>query len=121
MLEVQALDTSGNPAYQSVALLVGGDLQLTGIANHPNPFMDETIIAYTLEGAADRAAARIYTAGGRLIRTLPLDGLAGYHEILWDGRDDQGHEIANGLYYLEFTALRGSQRIHTIEKMAKVK
>jgi hypothetical protein len=48
---------------------------------------------------------RAYDASGRLVRTLlgaPLD--AGRHELDWDLRDQRGHSIASGVYFLRIEA-----------------
>jgi flagellar hook assembly protein FlgD len=43
---------------------------------------------------------RIHDVRGRLIRTL-LDGVgvAGTHEVMWDGTSDQGQAVAPGIYF----------------------
>ena len=42
---------------------------------------------------------RVYDLMGREVRTL-VNGLqtAGYHEILWNGMNDKGEQVAAGLY-----------------------
>ncbi|HET7226001.1 MAG TPA: C25 family cysteine peptidase, partial [Candidatus Eisenbacteria bacterium] len=42
---------------------------------------------------------RIYTASGRLVRTLHRFGAQGQVQIPWDGRDAEGDELANGVYF----------------------
>ncbi len=41
---------------------------------------------------------RIYTVTGRLIRTLKMFGGLGQVQVPWDGMDDEGHPLANGVY-----------------------
>jgi hypothetical protein len=41
---------------------------------------------------------RIYTVSGRLVRTLEALGGLGQVQIPWDGRDDEGGVLANGVY-----------------------
>ena len=46
-------------------------------------------------------AIKIYTVAGRLIRTLgPVfaDPIPTQNRIPWDGRDDDGDALANGVY-----------------------
>ena len=83
--------------------------------------MDETIFAYTLTEEAEEVTIKIYTTSGRLIRTFNFTHEVGYIEHVWDGRDDYGDLIANGLYYMRFNARRGDETIETIEKLAKLK
>jgi len=42
---------------------------------------------------------RIYTASGRLIRTLTVFGGLGQVQAPWDGLDEEGQPLANGVYF----------------------
>ena len=68
--------------------------------NRPNPFNPVTVIGYSVPGSKpERVTLRIYTASGRLVRTLvsrPVE--PGYHEVRWDGKDDHGLDAASGVY-----------------------
>ena len=46
---------------------------------------------------------KIYDKTGRVVRKL-LDGIQdrGYHEIVWDGKDDGGREVCSGIYFVIF-------------------
>ncbi len=59
-------------------------------------------IALTLELArAGRVRLRWLDLRGRVVVALaPLDLAAGRHELVWDGRDDQGRPVAAGVYWL---------------------
>jgi flagellar hook assembly protein FlgD len=48
---------------------------------------------------------RIYDVTGRLIRTL-VDGpqTPGDKKVVWDARDDRGHEVASGVYFYRLRA-----------------
>ncbi len=76
--------------------LAGGDrLQA---ANYPNPFNPRTIIRFYLPQAG-RVDVRIFDLSGKAVRKLATDAMeAGYHELLWDGRDDQGRSVVSGHY-----------------------
>ncbi len=74
--------------------------RLTLRGNYPNPFNPVTKIAFDLPEPA-RVNLRLYTAAGRLVRTL-VDGVAmgaGPHAQAWDGRDDGGRVLASGVYF----------------------
>jgi hypothetical protein len=121
-LLVEATDINGNTGTQGLDFTVEGDFELVAIANHPNPFTDKTIIAFTLQDLAEEVRLDIYTVSGRLIRSFTdLNDVSGYIEKDWDGMDDDGNEVANGVYYLRFTAKKGDKKIERIEKMAKLK
>ncbi len=75
---------------------------LTGI--FPNPFNPVTTIRFGL-AEPGQVDLRIYDLSGRRVRTL-VDGRleAGAHELEWQGRDDAGHALASGVYFLRFKA-----------------
>jgi hypothetical protein len=64
----------------------------------PNPFSSETAIRHTLTKGGDTQIV-IYDVLGRRVRTL-VNGFvrAGEHDVVWDGRDDSGSELAPGTY-----------------------
>ena len=120
-LKIKAADIAGNWNQEILYLNVSDAFELKAIANHPNPFVDETIIAYTLTGEAQEVKIKIYTTSGRLIRTFDFMNEVGYIEHAWDGRDEMGEEVANGVYYMRFVAVNGKKRIERVEKLAKLK
>ena len=65
----------------------------------PNPFHPTTSIAYTLAGVAQVDLA-VYDTRGRLVRTLVRGARsAGQHAARWDGRSEEGLEVASGVYF----------------------
>ncbi|UCE06885.1 MAG: T9SS type A sorting domain-containing protein, partial [bacterium] len=120
-LKIQAIDFAGNVGQEILSLKISGEFELQAIANHPNPFTEETIIAYTLTDEAREVKIKIYTASGRLIRTFNFVNEVGYIEHVWDGCDEFGDEVANGIYYMKFVASNGKKTIKRVEKMAKIR
>jgi hypothetical protein len=74
------------------------------VGAQPNPFNPVTSVVY---GAPQAGAVRVsvYSAGGREVRVL-VDGPveAGYHEVVWDGRDGSGVPMASGVYFVRMDA-----------------
>ncbi len=69
--------------------------------NFPNPFNPNTRIPFRLESRA-RINLRIYNAVGREIRSLSNSLFnPGYHTIVWDGKDNWGHDVSSGVYYYQ--------------------
>jgi hypothetical protein len=120
MLQIEVKDINGNVTVQQVQCRVVGQFELDFVANHPNPFMTSTTIALQLQDTATEVDLNIYTVSGRLIRNQKLFGVTGYVEWDWDGKDEEGDAIANGVYYLKVTARNGDKKIERIEKMAKL-
>jgi hypothetical protein len=68
---------------------------------YPNPFTGETFFAFELSRASE-GRIRIFDARGRRVRDLGLQRWsAGHHMIGWDGRDDHGRGVAQGVYLYE--------------------
>jgi hypothetical protein len=67
----------------------------------PNPLngaLAQTAIRYELPQPGF-AELRVYNLLGQVVRTLHQAALpAGFHEIAWDGRDEQGRLVAGGVY-----------------------
>jgi len=120
-LKVAATDIHGNFDTKEITFSISGDFTLAGIANHPNPFVDVTIIAFHLTDKAETVDIDIFSSSGRKIWSAQLIDVAGYHELDWDGTDMNGDEVANGVYYMKFSAQRGDEKIARIEKLAKLK
>lgn len=66
----------------------------------PNPFNSGSVIHYQLP-ASGYVSLKIYNVSGQLVRTL-VDGHlpAGYHTIVWDGRDANGEDVTSGIYFV---------------------
>lgn len=66
--------------------------------NYPNPFNSSTVIRFDLpsSGMVDMI---LYNLAGQEIATL-VQGLhqVGNHTLHWDGRDDDGRDLASGMY-----------------------
>lgn len=67
--------------------------------NFPNPFNPETVIEYELPSSSN-VTIEIFNILGQKIRTL-IDSQkpAGYHSIVWDGKDNSGTEVSTGIYF----------------------
>ncbi len=69
--------------------------------NRPNPFNPSTVIRYDVPAGTGRVTLRIYDTGGRLVRTLVDEDLAGPHhgEVTWDSTNARGTRVASGIYF----------------------
>jgi hypothetical protein len=77
---------------------------LAGLTVFPNPFNPRTTVRFEL-GVPGPTSAIVYDAAGRRVRTLLATALpAGWHEVSWNGADDQGREIGSGVYFLRLAA-----------------
>ncbi|MBA7690116.1 hypothetical protein ES703_98640 [subsurface metagenome] len=107
--------------HLSVYCLMGttiGDLEITNVTNYPNPCDGNTEFIFYLHSDADEVTIRIYTVGGRLIKTMSLGDLSyGHYEQGWDGKDGEGDEVANGVYFYKITAENGDKKTEKTGKL----
>jgi flagellar hook assembly protein FlgD len=85
------------------------------------------VFTYRLTGPdhAAEISLKIYTVSGRLIRSFRdfLDdfGRPGtqldYHVLAWDGRDDDGNRLANGVYFYK---IKARWQDHSAEQSGKL-
>lgn len=72
--------------------------------NNPNPFNRSTDIQFALP-AQSRTRLVVYNITGQQVRTLVDDNLnSGYHNVTWNGRDQSGQAVANGIYFYRMEA-----------------
>lgn len=121
VLHIAARDAHGNLSSKEVSFRIAEKFGLDFIANHPNPFEDETTFVFNITDMASRVTLLIYTVSGRLIRCFEFTDITGYNEVDWDGADSDGNDVANGVYYLKFSAQHGDEKIERIERLAKLK
>ncbi|RKY44197.1 MAG: hypothetical protein DRP88_08535, partial [Candidatus Neomarinimicrobiota bacterium] len=67
--------------------------------NYPNPFNPSTTIKFDLPEDT-RVSVVIYNILGNRVRTLVDNKMyrAGYHSLVWDGKDDNGNKVTSGIY-----------------------
>ncbi|UCC78664.1 MAG: carboxypeptidase regulatory-like domain-containing protein [Candidatus Zixiibacteriota bacterium] len=72
--------------------------------NYPNPFNAYTTISFNLPSTED-VELSIYNLAGQKVATLQ-NGLmnAGEHNIIWNGCNNNGTEVASGIYFYRLSA-----------------
>lgn len=67
--------------------------------NEPNPFSSLTTIRYSL-GTGGPVKLQVFDVTGCVVSTLvDADQSAGLHHAVWSGSDDQGRQLAPGIYF----------------------
>lgn len=112
-LTVEAWDSFNNLNLKTLDFVVGQQAEegfaINDVLNWPNPMSSETYFTYSLtqEGTRD-VRIRVFTISGKLV--AELDGL-GTRQLYnsnsdrpWLGRDDEGYELANGVYFYKVIA-----------------
>jgi hypothetical protein len=81
------------PSYPVVHLTIG-----------PNPFSAVANIEFSLSSPA-RVSASVYSVTGSRVRTFETANYhAGETRLLWDGKDNTGHDLPSGTYLLRVSA-----------------
>jgi len=116
-------DGSDNIDTVSYDFIVSEELFVKELYNFPNPMREETNFVFNLLGAdAPRNfKLKIYTSAGRLIREINYPAVIGYNQIVWDGRDSDGDEIANGTYLYKVVTEDDSKIETAIQKLVVLK
>ena len=64
--------------------------------NEPNPVISSTRISFNLHETA-HIELSVYNLKGQLVKKL-YSGVTFKHTVMWDGKDEQGRELENGVY-----------------------
>ena len=124
-LGLQVQDSSGNEItlVNPLHFTVDSIWNIKNVFNYPNPFASETYFTFILTNYADEVEIKIYTISGRLIQTLfvPPQSENAYYQVRWDGRDHEGDEVANGVYFYKIIAKSNGSAKEVIQKMAKIR
>ena len=87
------------------------------LSNQPNPFNPITNIIFN-NATAGKGKLIIYDMLGKSVRSFDLGYLSpGAHEQFWDGKDENGIELASGVYFVKFIC----EKDMSINKMIKLK
>ncbi|MBN1998463.1 type IX secretion system sortase PorU [candidate division KSB1 bacterium] len=105
---LKAWDNSNNSAICEtyVNVVADQDLRIRNLLNHPNPMSEETQFCFELSRDA-QVRIKIYTLGGKIVKEFPpVSGHIGFniYPDKWDGRDDDGDRMANGVYLYKLLA-----------------
>lgn len=104
-------------------LSVNPDLKIIDLKNFPNPMTTETSFLINLSGNMPPSNSRIkiYTVAGRLIKTIESPLNIGFNQISWDGRDDDGDYIANGVYLYKLIIEGNGKKETSLQKLVVLK
>lgn len=127
-IKVKAWDVFNNlstqEAYFSVVNSSTG-ITIRDVYNYPNPFSTNTTFTFQHNiPSAINVKIKIYTIAGRLIKEIEdRDQLNKFVRIPWDGRDEDGNNIANGtyLYKLVVESADGQYKDNILGKLAVIK
>jgi hypothetical protein len=92
--------------------------------SYPNPFNSSTLIRYAVHGSQFTVhrpvpiTLKIYNILGQMVRTLVDEPkIAGNYEVVWDGKDEKGRDLASGIYFYQLKV----RRIHGTGEFTQTK
>lgn len=102
---------AGESVPATLVILVTGNediVQLPGtLQNWPNPFNPSTTISFSVNSGSS-AALEIYNVKGQCVRSWQGFS-AGEHKLTWNGCDEQGRQLASGIYLYRLHTPEGTQ------------
>ena len=114
------VDSSG----YNKSFAVMGEPKLLNVYNYPNPFPNDTYFTFKLTQIPDELKIRIFTVAGRLVKVIEKhasDLNYDFNRIYWDGLDQDGDMLANGVYFYKITLVKGDKKDNIIQKIAIVR
>ena len=129
-ISVKAWDISNNSTESLLEFRVVDENEqgLYHVYNYPNPFTTNTnfMFEHDMAGLDVEIFIDIYTVSGKLVKTITNTSFAtGYRfdSLNWDGNDDFGSKLANGvyLYKIKLRSLDGDiERESDFQKLIKM-
>ncbi len=121
-LRVQASDKSGNVSGDfdyEIEFEILNKPTITEVLNYPNPFSTKTQFVFTLTGVEvpQELKIQIMTINGNVVREILQSELGALHigrnltEYWWDGKDEYGDQLANGVYLYRVVAKLNGQNM----------
>jgi len=119
---IQGTDKSGNLSGDidyRITFEIIHESTITNMMNYPNPFSTSTRFVFTLTGSEvpDDIIIQIMTVTGRVVREITEDQLGiiqigrNITEYAWDGTDEFGDPLANGVYLYRVKARINGENI----------
>ncbi len=126
-INILAKNASGNfndSAGVTRIFTVLSDTRLLYVYNYPNPFSGETYFTFKLTQVPDELKINIYTVAGRLVKVIqknPSELNTDFNRIYWDGKDEDGDRLANGVYFYKMYIKKDDKTESVTQKLAIVR
>ncbi|MDP8267359.1 MAG: FlgD immunoglobulin-like domain containing protein [Candidatus Tenebribacter davisii] len=89
--------------------------------NYPNPFNPTTNIDFSIKEDS-YVSLQIYNVKGQIVKTLVADDMqAGFHNIVWNGKNESGKSVSSGIYFSKFESEHENGDYTSVKKMILLK
>lgn len=105
-IQLIVFDNLNNPTVTETNFICksSGVVSIEQMLPYPNPMKNGGHFTFIITEDSD-ITLTIYTLTGRKIKTIKKpNALTGYNQIFWDGKDEEGDEIANNTYFYKIKA-----------------
>ncbi len=100
---------------------------VSNFSSFPNPFSTETHFSFTLEGSElpSDIVLQIFTQSGTIVKEITGDELGGlqlgenYPDFAWNGTDNSGNILPNGVYFYRMLIVKNGKRIQNENNVGK--
>ena len=124
-LIAQATDVSGNLSGENeykISFTINLKDEISNVYNYPNPFSTKTRFVFKLSGKdiPDKLIIKIMTLSGKVVRELTNIDLGnldiGEYNMTdyWDGTDEFGRKLANGIYLYQVKAVNAEGKEYNV-------
>jgi hypothetical protein len=103
---------------------VSNEAKILFCYNYPNPFQKDTYFTFKLTQIPDELHINIFTIAGRLIKKITRTSSElnyDFNRIYWDGRDENGDALANGVYIYKVIISRNGEKQNVTQKLAIIR
>ena len=107
----QIISSLGANSMMADVGLIGHKVELAGNAVELNN--GNASLTYSLANDAAQAGVVIRDASGNIVRSMAVDSGAGEHSLTWDGTDNSGNSLADGIYSFTFGAADADGKVVT--------
>ncbi len=114
---------SQSPLYEKL-FLVSDELKIFDCFNYPNPMRNITHFTFKLTRLPDEIKIKIYSISGRLLKVIQKNSgelKTDFNKIEWNGRDEDGDYLGNGVYLYKVIAEVGEKSVSSTQKLAVVR
>lgn len=127
LIKVEAWDILNNRSEKIIEFTVvdGNSDKLRHVLNYPNPFSSVTNFRFEhdLPDQELDIAVNIYSMSGKIVKSISRSKISpGYQisDISWDGTDDYGNKLANGIYIYKIKVFSPEYNISRESKFEKL-